>query len=863
MTRAAPPPAGRPRGSIRPVGSHRRAGIVLGVVCALAAWAPTAQAAVSATPTQIVLSGQGGSVVIDRSPFHLAFRDGAGQTVLSEIAPPPVPVTPGAGADPTPLGLRASPDGAVYAPLSFQVGAAAAAQYFGVLYQGNELAAGGAGAAFSAQSVSSVTEKDGGVSLEVATGDPTRALTVLITPDGANAFRVRSAPQNASGVVTIGDAFTSAPDEAFHGFGGRHNAIDQRGQDLYSWIAQENFGSDKYGPYFAPLPGNNGPNYLFPNGPTAAYYIHNAFVSSRDYGFLLNQDELTRWHLASDRPDAWQVSSGSSSLDYTVAIGPGAQNVRSLSAINGSQPVPPAWSEGPFPYRAVSLSGETPATYRNKVLSDVSHIENDHLGVTAYDYEGWHALAPDFVRQTNQRLRAAGAHPTAYLRAFVGNDGAFFDDQQIYDGAVSKGYVATTATGQPFLYPETTNPAAVIDFTNPDAVKWWDRRVTAMLDLGFDGFMEDFGEQVSEGMHFHDGETGATMHNRYPVIYHQVTQAILDRYAKAHPQRGPIFAFTRAGFSGRPGAAPFEGANFPGDETADYFHGSGLASLASDMLNRAVLGSIGFTTDIGGYIDSLSGPTDSELFLRWTAWSALTPFLRVHNDSNDTTKMPWTFGPKVEAQWNALGQLHQRALPLIRKLWAAFPSTGIPPTSPLWLSVPGDRTAAAQDQEWMLGPDVLVAPVVDQGVKSRSVYFPSGCWRNPDNGETHRGPGSASASAPVQSLPYFFRCDTDPFAAAAAAAGPAALGLPSARRCVSRRRFSIRLRVPHGDRLRSAAVYVNHHRARVLRGARLRSTVDLRGLPPGRFTVLIVARTRHGRTLRSVRAYRTCRPRHR
>jgi alpha-glucosidase len=665
---------------------------------------------------------------------------------------------------PEPGGFQILPDSAVYEPLAFEVGAEAAAQYYGGLYEGNELVGAGGGAAFGPTRVTRVAAQGSRLTLDVATSDPTRTMRVAIAPDGRSAFRVRARLNDARGVAAFGDAFAAVPREAFHGFGGRHNSIDQRGQNLDNWIAQENFGNDRLGPLFTVIPGSNAPHYIFPNGPTAAYYVHNGFVSSRPYGFLLNQTELTRWHMASDRSRAWQVSSGSRTLDYTVAVAGGSRAVRTLSAINGSQTLPPEWAEGAFPYRAVALDGETVERYETRIRDDVKHILRDRsLGVTAYDYEGWHGLPESFVRRINARLRSHGVHPVGYLRGFVSNDGGFFDGPGLWHDALTKGYLARTASGQPYVYP-SAGPAGVIDFTNPAAIRWWAGRVRHMLDLGFDGFMEDFGEQVLQDMRFHDGETGATMHNRFPVVYHRVTGRILRRYERAHPGRGRIFTFTRAGFSGRRGAAAYEGANFPGDETADWLHGTGISSLATDMLNRSLLGSIGFTTDIGGYIDSITGQTSPELFLRWTEWSVMTPFLRVHNDSSSFTKMPWTFGPALERRWAALARLHRRALPLIRRLWRAFPRTGVPPAAPLWLMAPGDASAARQDQEWMLGRDVLVAPVVERGATARSVYFPRGCWVDPATHRRYSGRGSARVAAPVDRLPYFTRCGKHPFA---------------------------------------------------------------------------------------------------
>jgi alpha-glucosidase (family GH31 glycosyl hydrolase) len=80
----------------------------------------------------------------------------------------------------------------------------------------------------------------------------------------------------------------------------------------------------------------------------------------------------------------------------------------------------------------------------------------------------------------------------------------------------------------------------------------------------------------------------------------------------------------------------------------------------------------------------------------------------------------------------------------------------------LWLAYPSDRTAWRQDQEWLLGPDVLVAPVVSQGATSRQVYFPRGCWQSASTGRVYRGPRSATIGASLTQLPYFTRCQTHP-----------------------------------------------------------------------------------------------------
>jgi sulfoquinovosidase len=732
-----------------------------GALLALAGAAPAAHGAATITDREVVVrDADGGRVVAQRSPFRLTFEDAQGAVVLQQVPNDVHYPLPSVNADPEPGGFDVVPESGLYAPLQFEVGVEGGLQHWGGLWHGNMLAGGDAGVMHRATAVRSAVADGDGARLQVATTDPLRTLTVRLTPDATGpAIRVRATLDRPEGVAAFGDSFVARPGEAFHGFGGRHNTLDHRGRTFYSWIEQEVISPGDFKAITGLVPGSEGDRYLFPNGPASAYYVQNQFVSSKGYGFLLNETSLTRWRLASDLPDAWQVASPGRTLDYTVALGDERTSAATLTSVTGRHRMPEPWAMGPTLKRAVKQGSDNPQTQKAKIEADLAKIEELDLELTAYAYESWATLDPAFVRQVNQRLLARGIHPIGYLRAFVNDDGNF-DPNGTFEEATRNGYVARTPGGMPYVY-SAPGPAALIDFTNPAAVRWWEGRVRRMLDLGFDGFMQDFGEQVTADMRFHNGETGATMHNRYPVVYHDVTRRILDRYEAEHPGRGRIYMYTRAGFSGRPGSAAAENANFPGDETIGYDRSNGLASLATDMLNRAVGGAYGYTTDIGGYLGT--DPTPKELYVRWSQWSALTPFFRVHNGGTAGTRMPWDFDDETLALWREAAALHQRALPYIRALWSEAERTGVPPTRPMWMAAPGDRDAVAADQQWMLGDDVLVAPVVQGGATSRSVWFPAGCWRDPRTGAQYAGAATHTVPAPLGRLPYFFRCGTAAF----------------------------------------------------------------------------------------------------
>jgi sulfoquinovosidase len=241
------------------------------------------------------------------------------------------------------------------------------------------------------------------------------------------------------------------------------------------------------------------------------------------------------------------------------------------------------------------------------------------------------------------------------------------------------------------------------------------------------------------------------------VLFHRATFAAVRAFERSHPKRH-IWYFTRSGYSG---SARYELGNFPGDETTDWTRSAGLASQTPDMLNRAIGGAYGFTTDIGGFFDvGPYQPTTKELFIRWAEWAALSPFFRVHGSVGAGTHTPWSYDAQTLAIYKRMAALHRRAQPLIRRLWRVADRTGMPPTRPLWLAAPDDPASVREDQEWLLGANVLVAPVVTRDATARDVTFPPGCWRRA--GVRVRGPQVRRVAAPLGTLLWFARCGTRP-----------------------------------------------------------------------------------------------------
>ncbi|HEX2128581.1 MAG TPA: TIM-barrel domain-containing protein, partial [Solirubrobacterales bacterium] len=714
---------------------------------------------------RIAVHARGAAVVIERSPFRLSFADRAGRTRLAQVDNAAAGPRVIAGSDVEPLGLDNLDGPTLYAPFAFKVGARTGLQIPAAVWAGNQLAGLEAGTMYSAREVTDVRRAGGGVELVLTTSDPAgRRIVSRIAPAGRDAIRVSARVTPDDGVYAVADSFAASPGEAFRGFGGRHNALDQRGQDFYGWVEQQNVGAGPLQPVIDLVPGSGGELYQFPNGPTAAYYVQSQFISSRGYGFLLDRDELSGWRMASDRDDAWQVSVGGSELDYVVAPGAPRRAMGNLTELTGRHRTPPRWATGPMFDRLVRFSGHTPKGYLADVRSDLDELERRRIPVSAYRIEAWQWLERSTVRELIRELHSRGIRALLYFRSYVTEGRQGTDRSEYYGQALANEWVAERGNGEPYIYLGNFNsPTAQIDYTDPEAVLWWKGRITEALRLGADGFMQDFGEQVMADMHFDDGSTGATMHNRYPVLFHRVTRQAVERFERRHPRR-EIFFYTRAGYSGTPGSAAYEGGNFAGDVTTDWSRSSGLASVTTDMLNRGIGGAFGYSADIGGYFDFHTPPTTKELFIRWAQWAALTPVMRLHGSLFAGTHTPWSYDEETVAIYRRLSRLRLRAAPLILRLWRRAERTGVPVARPLWLEYPNDQVAAAQDQQWLLGRDVLVAPVVKEGATSRRVYFPRGCWREHGNGRRFRGRAYAEVAAPLGRLPWFRRCGTRPFA---------------------------------------------------------------------------------------------------
>jgi len=823
----------------------------------------------AAAPLRLDLAG-GERLMVQGAPFRLWLENRDGREEVGTVpAALGSPVRPPGVTGPQPI-EPLGPAGA-FPPFGFVVGAGADATFPQPPFTGNQLFGAQAGAVVSVTGVQSARTDPNGVHLQLSTdavglGPATLDATAL--PTGG----VRLVLRPPAGLQVEATMFTlSSPvDEGLYGGGTRRDAFDQRGLLRNVWVEEQYFGDQRTEPVTAADPtGFTGPAFTVPNGAQMAFFVQAELSGSRGWTAWVEQSELQQEDLARSRPDAVRWSVAADHLVLSLAGGGLEQSIRAYTARAGRAPAPPKYVYAPWLDR-INENGEGEAApngggftggaaVKADLQTAVSKIHALGLPISTFGVEGWHAVpgAASFF----PGLRAQGFDLVAYWNPFLA------PGMPATNEALALGIVVKGADGNP--YPIVTNRgnvSYVIDFSNPAAQGFWDRQIARSCDLGFEGLHQDFGEFVTDGMRFYDGTPPAVMHNRYPILYARATRAALATCAASHPGVAPFF-YARTGFSplgDLPGTLAYTPAYIVGDETTDFSRGSGLASVPPAMLNLALGGGSTFISDIGGYFDLYTPRTTPELFTRWSQLSALTPVMRIHDDTINGSLYPWDFDPATLDAYRRYARLKVRLEPLVARLTQQAASDGsVGPVRPLVLDDPSPAARGVGD-EWLLGRDVLVAPVLTQGALARPVYLPAGArWQRVTvdeggqlvpTGDVRSGGQTVQAPAPLADIPLYGRLG------APSPAGPLA-SLPPGRSCASRRRFRIRLHHPPGTRLVSAVVRVNGRRVRVLRGRRLTAVVNLRGLPPGRFTVTIVARTASGQTVRDRRRYRTCTPR--
>ncbi|MGW6723487.1 glycoside hydrolase family 31 protein [Streptomyces sp. NPDC054995] len=458
-----------------------------------------------------------------------------------------------------------------------------------------------------------------------------------------------------------------------------------------------------------------------------------------------------------DRPGACEVRMEGGPLRCWVVVGTPARVLQGWTALTGAPALPPSWALGPQHARWGFGSEEevrrVVGGYRERGLPlSVLHLDIDHYDghrVFTVDRERFpdlpalaKELRGDGVRLVSIVDPAVKAEPGDAVfdtgRA-VGEHGAFVRDAR---GRVVVGEVWPGAC----VYP---------DFTDPVVRDWRGSLYEERLAQGFSGIWHDMNEPVSfaafgdpslprSARHVLEGAGGdhREAHNVYALA---MARAGYEGLLRLRPEERP-FLFSRSGWAGM----QRYGGTWSGDVSTGW---PGLRASLSLVLGLGLCGVPYSGPDVGGF-DGFPSP---ELYLRWFQLGACLPLFRTHSAIDAGRREPWAFGPEVLEHARAALVERDRLHPYFVSLSHVARLTGAPYVRPVWWGAPGDRALRECEDAFLLGDALLVAPVLEPGVRRRAVRLPRGRWYDTVTGRPYEGPGQVLVDAPLSRVPVLAR----------------------------------------------------------------------------------------------------------
>lgn len=562
--------------------------------------------------------------------------------------------------------------------------------------------------------------------------------TLAIEADGAERTRLRFM-LTAGAADSIAIPFRCDAGGSFHGFGEQYNGTDQRGEAFQLLVSEQGIGRD-------------GSLRALTGDEHTTYFPMPYWVDARGFGVLFETDYRVDVDLcSSDASVAWiEVNSGEP-VEWVVFHGPRPLDVVRQLGERLGRPAPlPDWAFGLW----VGAQGG-----RDEVMAEVDSLEAAEIPVAALWVQDWTGVRrnigggfgvqyrweadedhyPDLASMIDE-LHARGYRFLGYANPFV--DPALPNH---FAEMEAMGLLIESEDGGAYRFPAPNIEASHPDLTNPAARAYVRAAFEAMVALGMDGWMLDFGEWNPLDAVLSDGSDPRAFHNRFPVEWQRVCREALDA---ARPD-GDYAFFARSGWTGSQGVAQIHWA---GDQEASWSLTDGLPTVVPALLNLGLAGQPHVTHDVAGFS---GGPSTKELFMRWTELGAFTPIFRTHEGNDRLNNWSWDRDAETTAHFRRFARIHEALAPLFRRLADDAQRSSAPIVRHLMLQFPEDPQTWGLSDEFLLGEALLVAPVTTEGARSRQVYLPAGTWFHVWTGATFEGPATVEVDAPLGQPPVF------------------------------------------------------------------------------------------------------------
>ena len=531
------------------------------------------------------------------------------------------------------------------------------------------------------------------------------------------------------------------------GGGEQFSALDLRGRLWPIWTREQGVGRNKLTEITRladELDGSGGDYHT-------TFFPQPTLLSSRLYLAHLQNYEYAELDLR--EPTYHEIGLWSTKLRLVLAAGDSFPALlEKLTALLGRQPALPDWA-----MRGLWLGvqgGTERATALEKRCRDAGV---DISAVWIQDWEGkrvtsfgkrlqwdwrWNReMYPglDEIIQKDRHTAWMG-----YINPYLVEGGVLFRE------AAEKGYFVRNSAGGDYLFDFGEFDCGVVDLSDHAAFTWYKEVIKKnLIGMGFKGWMADFGEYLPADAVCRGG-SGLALHNAWPMLWARCNREAVEEAGKL----GDCVFFMR---SGAAGSQKYSTLLWAGDQCVDWSEDDGLPSVITAALSLGLSGFGLHTCDIGGYTTLFHLHRDEELMRRWLEFAAFTPVMRTHEGNRPDANVQLYDSPELLAFAARMTKIHDALLPYLRHCVEENASCGLPVMRPLFFAEPEAEEAWDHRRySYLLGDELLVAPVVEPGADSRRVWLPKGSWIHLWSGAPYTG-GWAEVPAPLGEPPVFYR----------------------------------------------------------------------------------------------------------
>lgn len=446
-------------------------------------------------------------------------------------------------------------------------------------------------------------------------------------------------------------------------------------------------------------------------GSDQAYKAIPFYLSSRGYGVLLHESGHASFEVGTENVSRVQFSIPGESLEYFVMGGPSPRDVLGrFTALTGRPPLVPAWAFGLWLTTSFTTSYDEQTCnsfIQGMVERDIPlHVFHfDCFWMREFEWCNF-TWDPDVFPDPEgmiSRLHDMGLKVSVWINSYIAQLSPLFAE------AARAGYLLKRPDGAPWQTDLWQPGMGIVDFSNPEACRWFADHIKKLAGTGVDSIKTDFGERIpTKEVVYHNGADPALMHNLYPLLYNRCV------FEALRSEKGEAVLFARSAYVG--------GQQYPvhwgGDCTSTF------ESMGESLRGGLSLGLCGFaywSHDIGGF----EGRPSPAVYKRWIAFGLLSPLSRLHGSTS--YRVPWLVDEESCEVLRYFAKLKCTLMPYLYASVVEATQTGVPIMRPMLMEFPHDPTCWHLDRQYLLGPSLLVAPVMSADGEV-SYYLPEGIW---------------------------------------------------------------------------------------------------------------------------------------